>query len=55
MIYKRYEYWSNEGKKWTEWFEWDSDYKPEFQMNDRRIFCRLKNEYKDEKCLRTNC
>ena len=55
MIYKRYEYWSKEGKKWTTWFKWNSDYKPELQMNDKRIFCRLKNEYKDEKDLCTNC
>lgn len=49
MIYKRYEYWSKEGKKWTDWFPWKSSYMPELQMNDRRIFCRLKNEYKEEK------
>ena len=46
MILKRYEYWSKEGKKWTDWFKWESNLKPELQMNDRRIFCRLKNEYK---------
>ena len=45
---KRYEYWSSKGKVWTEWLDWDSDYKPELQMNDRRVFCRLKNEYKDD-------
>ena len=54
MIYKRYEYWSNEGKKWTEWFEWNSSLRPEFQMNDKRIFCRLKNEYKNES-IYSNC
>ena len=47
MIYKRYEYWSKEGKKFTYWFPWDSDWKPEFQMEDRRIVNRLKNEYKE--------
>lgn len=47
MTYKRYEYWSNEGKVWTDWFIWKSDLKPEFQINDKRIFCRLKNEYKE--------
>ena len=47
MTYKRYEYWSKKGKVWTNWFKWDSDINPEFQMNDRRIFCRLKNEYKN--------
>ena len=54
MIYKRYEYWSNEGKKWTEWFEWDSDLRPELQLTDRRIISRLKNEYKNEKGLCTS-
>ena len=54
MIYKRYEYWSSEGKKFTDWFEWNSDYKPELQMNDKRIFCRLKNEYKNES-IYSNC
>ena len=55
MTYKRYEYWSKEGKKFTDWFKWNSDYKPELQMNDKRIFCRLKNEYKDEKSVCSNC
>lgn len=45
---KRYQYWSKEGLVWTDWFNWDSDYMPELQMNDHRIFCRLKNEYKDD-------
>lgn len=55
MTYKRYEYWSKEGKKFTYWFEWDSDLRPELQLTDRRIISRLKNEYKDEKDLCTNC
>lgn len=46
--FKRFEYWSREGKKWTKWFPWDSDFMPEMQLNDRRIFSRLKNEYKEE-------
>ena len=45
---KRYQYWSKDGLVWTKWFDWDTDYMPEFQMEDRRIFCRLKNEYRDE-------
>ena len=45
---KRYQYWSKDGLKWTDWFDWNSDFMPELQMDDRRIFCRLKNEYKDE-------
>ena len=48
MTYKRYEYWSKEGKIWSDWFPWDSDLRPELQMDDRRIFCRLRNEYKDD-------
>ena len=48
MTYKRFEYWGPSGKQWTNWFPWKSDYKPELQMEDRRIVCRLKNEYKDE-------
>lgn len=47
MIYKRYEYWTNEGKKFTDWFVWDSDLRPELQMSDRRIISRLFNEYKE--------
>ena len=47
MIYKRYEYWSSKGKVWTKWFPWNSDYKPELQMNDRRIINRLRNEYEE--------
>lgn len=54
MIYKRYEYWSSKGKVWTKWFPWNCDLKPELQMDDKRIFCRLKNEYKNEKDLCTN-
>ena len=48
MTYKRYEYWSKEGKVWSDWFPWDSDLRPELQMDDRRIFCRLRNEYREE-------
>lgn len=47
MTYKRYQYWSNEGKKWTDWFPWNSDYKPELQLTDRRVISRLYNEYKE--------
>ena len=54
MTYKRFEYWSSEGKVWSDWFEWDSNLKPELQMDDRRIFCRLKNEYKDESICTNN-
>ena len=38
---KRYQYWSKEGIKWTEWFEYDSDYKPEWQIKNK-----LLNQYK---------
>ena len=49
MVLKRYQYYSKEGIMWTEWFPWESDLRPELQLDDRRIFCRLKNEYKEEK------
>ena len=42
---KRYEYWSKNGKTWSKWFNWNSDWMPELQMDDRRIINRLKNEY----------
>lgn len=45
---KRYQYWSQEGIKWTDWFEWDSDWKPEFQLGTKRTLRKLLNEYKDE-------
>ena len=48
MTYKRFEYWSKEGKKWTDWFPWESNWKPELQLSDRRIISRLKNEYKED-------
>ena len=47
MIFKRYEYWSKNGKVWTDWFKWDSNLKPELQLTDRRISSRLFNEYKE--------
>ena len=47
MTYKKYQYWSSEGKKWTNWFPWNSDFKPELQLTDRRIISRLYNEYKE--------
>lgn len=43
MAYKRYEYWTREGKKFTEWFKWDSDNRDPWQLKNR-----LKNEYKEE-------
>ena len=54
MIYKRYEYWSKEGKVWSKWFPWKSDLRPELQLEDKRILRKKKNEYKDEKGLCTN-
>ena len=48
MTYKRYQFWSSEGLKWTDWFQWKSNFKPEFQMTNRRIINRLKNEYKED-------
>ena len=37
---KRYEFWSREGKKWTEWFEYDGE-KYKWQLKNK-----LKNEYR---------
>lgn len=37
---KRFEYWSSEGKKWTEWFVYDGEKFP-WQMKNK-----LKNEYR---------
>lgn len=39
---KRYEYWSKNGKVWTDWFEINSISKPEYQFGRK-----LRNEYKD--------
>lgn len=49
MVLKRYEYWGwNEQemkaeKKWTSWFPWNSDERPQWQYEHK-----LKCEYKDE-------
>lgn len=43
MVYKRYEYFSREGKKFTDWFLWDSDNRDPWQLKNK-----LKNEYKNE-------
>lgn len=42
MTYKRYEYFCKEGKKWTDWFRWDSDVRDQWQLKGK-----LRNEYKD--------
>lgn len=47
MTYKRYQYWSEEGKVWTNWFPWKSDLRPELQLPDKRIISRLYNEYEE--------
>lgn len=39
---KRFEYWSREGKVWTEWFDYDGEQFP-WQLKNK-----LKNEYRDE-------
>lgn len=46
MIQKRFQYWTREGKVWSEWFDWGSDDCPKVQLkgykgND------LKNEYRE--------
>lgn len=43
MTYKRYEYYTREGKTWTDWFIWNSDNRDPWQLKNK-----LKNEYKDE-------
>ena len=43
MIQKRYQYYSKDGIKWTEWFNWPHEnYKPEWQLKNK-----LKNEYRN--------
>lgn len=39
---KRYEYWSSEGKKFTTWFNWDSNLEEPWQLKNK-----LKNEFKN--------
>lgn len=41
MTYKRYQYWSKDGIRWTEWFNYDGEKYP-YQLGKK-----LKNEYKD--------
>jgi hypothetical protein len=43
MLYKRYQYFSREGKVWTKWFPWSSDMMDKWQTNNK-----LLNEYKEE-------
>lgn len=38
---KRYQYWSKEGIRWTEWFNYDGEKYP-YQLGKK-----LRNEYKD--------
>jgi len=38
---KRYEYWSRDGKSWTDWFPWDGE-KYKYQLDKK-----LKNEYRE--------
>lgn len=41
--YKRYQYWSRDGIKFTDWFPWDSDNRDPWQLKNK-----LRNEYKEE-------
>ena len=44
---KRYQYYSREGKKWTDFFTWDGDYCPRVQFKSYKgdtLLC----EYKDD-------
>ena len=40
MIYKRFEYWSRDGKRFTDWFKYDGP------MEKWQLKNQLKNEYK---------
>lgn len=46
VSFKRYEYWGSENgkpvKKFTKWFNWDSDLRDEWQLKSSN----LKNEYR---------
>lgn len=39
---KRYQYYTKDGIKWTDFFEWDCDDQPEWQLRGYK----LRNEYK---------
>lgn len=42
---KRYQYYTNKGIEWTDWFEWESnDFKPKYQLERHP---KLLNEYRD--------
>ena len=41
MTQKRYQYWSSEGLKWSEWFPYDGPQEP-WQLKSSK----LKNEYR---------
>lgn len=45
--FKRYEFWASENgkpvKKWTDWFEWESDIRDPWQLKNK-----LRNEYKTQ-------
>lgn len=41
--YKRYQYYTREGIKWTDFFLWDSDIRDPWQLKGK-----LKNEYKED-------
>lgn len=42
MKYKRYQFWSENGIKWTKWFKWNSTLNEKFQLKNK-----LLNEYKE--------
>ena len=37
MKYKRYQYYSNEGIKWTDWFEWNSTLQDKWQFKNKLL------------------
>lgn len=42
---KRFQYYSNKGIVWSDWYDWNSDYCPKYQLERHP---KLLNEYKDE-------
>ena len=45
MIQKRYEYWSGQGKTWSDWFDYDND-------DSKLTSVRANEQYQFEKKLR---
>jgi hypothetical protein len=48
MIQKRYEYWSNQGKVWSDWFDFEEDNSQIDSLREKesKQYGRLNNEYR---------